>query len=70
MSETLIGDQQTILGYLNTLKSSLYEESKKWELLSPFIHDIRSALEAENYPQALHLIDELEEMMDLEFCQK
>lgn len=62
-----MSDEQTILKYLNDLKSSIHEECKSRARLSPFIDEIQAALDKKNYPEALLLIDELEEFMDLEF---
>jgi len=69
LGEEKIADKHTVFRYASSLKSSLYEESKNCSLLLPFVQDIQSALEVENYSKALHLIDELEEFMDLEFCK-
>jgi hypothetical protein len=68
--EEAIADKQTVLGYLNSLKNSIEEESESSGLFMSFVQDIQLALAGEDYPKALHLIDELEEFMDLEFCEK
>lgn len=68
--EEAIADKQTILRHLSALKNSIEEESETSNVLMPFLQDIQSALAVEDYPKALRLIDELEEFMDLEFCEK
>ena len=68
--EEAIADKQAVLGYFNSLKNSIEEESENSNVLMSFLQDIQSALAVEDYPKALHLIDELEEFMDLEFCEK
>jgi hypothetical protein len=68
--EEAIADKQTVLKQLSALKNSIDEESETVDVLMPFLQDIQSALALEDYPKALHLIDELEEFMDLEFCEK
>lgn len=68
--EEAIADKQTILKHLSSLKNSIEEESETVDVLVPFLQDIELALAVEDYPKALHLIDELEEFMDLEFCEK
>jgi hypothetical protein len=65
-----VANHHTAFGYLSLLKNSIEEESKNCGLLMPFLEEIQSALEVENYAEALHFIDELEEFMDLEFCKK
>jgi len=51
---------------VSSLKNAIVEEFTNRELLVPFVDDLEAALEAQNYPEALRLIDELEEFMDLE----
>lgn len=68
--EEAIADKQTILKHLSALKNSIEEESENSNVLMLFLQDIQSALAMEDYPKTLHLIDELEEFMDLEFCEK
>jgi len=64
-----MSDEQTILGHVSILKNSIYEESKDRARFIPFINEIEAALDKKNYAEALLLIDELEEFMDLEFCR-
>ena len=56
-----------VLGHLRLLETAIKEESRKTGVLLPFIEEIDVALNNENYSVALHLIDELEEFMDIEF---
>lgn len=66
---TKVVDKHRMLQELRVLRSAIDEESNKTELLMPFVQDIESALQAEDYAKALRLLDELEEFMDLEFCK-
>ena len=65
---TLMTETITITGYLQKFEAALREESQKMELLEPYMCEIRQALENQNYPEALKAIDELEALIDLEFC--
>lgn len=67
--ELEVGEHLTVFGYLSLLKRSIEEESHNCQLLMPFLQDIQAAIESEDYPHALHLMNELEEFMDLEFCK-
>jgi hypothetical protein len=65
LDEITVTDKHTVFGYFNFLKNSIEEEGKNCDLLMPFLNDIQDALEVEDYPKILHLLDELEEFMDL-----
>lgn len=67
---TSIPDKNSILRDLRSLKNLVDEESEKVELLAPLIDEIQSAIELEHLSKALQLIDELEELMDREFCRR
>lgn len=65
----MVGTEEiTLLGHLRNLENSILEESKKPELLLPFVKEIYAAIENEKYQMALEQMDELEEFMDREFC--
>lgn len=59
---------EAILKLLDTLKTAIHEESKKPRILISIVDEVQCALEQNNFPQALSHLDELEEFMDLEFC--
>lgn len=61
-------EELTLLGYLKAFERTLLEESNQGEVFAPFLEEIHAALGRENYPEVLHLLDELEEFMDREFC--
>lgn len=65
-----VADKHQMLQELRVLRSAIEEESNKIELLIPFTQDIESALQVEDYAKALKLMDDLEELMDLEFCER
>ena len=57
-----------LVGCFTVLENSIAEESKKNDVLMTFIQEINEALSEEKYHIALQLTDELEEFMDMEFC--
>ena len=59
-----------LFGLLRSLEAAIVEESKKCEVLLPFIGDIYACLSSGNFAAALLLLNELEEYMDLEFCER
>lgn len=61
-------EEISLLGLLRAVESSIMEESQKTDLLLPFVEEIDKALKEDNYRAAMYFIDELEEFMDLEFC--
>ena len=63
-------EELALFGLLRSLEASLVQESQKPERLIPFLKEIYAHLNAGNYAAALPFLDELEEFMDLEFCEK
>lgn len=59
---------EAILNLLDTLKTAINEESKKPGILISILDEAQTALQQNNFSQALSHLDELEEFMDLEFC--
>ncbi len=64
-----MSDTKLILEQLELLKNAVYEESKDRSKLIRYIHEIEVFIDQKKFGDALALIDELEELMDLEFCQ-
>ena len=56
----------TPYGYLHQLEEALLNTWPNIERLSPYLEEIREALEEKNGLKILALIDDLEEMMDLD----
>lgn len=63
-------EELALFGLLRSLEAALMQESKKSERLTPFLQEIYTHLNAGNFAAALPFLDELEEFMDLEFCEK
>ncbi len=63
-------EEQALFGLLRSLEAAIVEESEKCEVLLPFIGEIYACLSSGNFAAALPLLDELEEFMDLEFCEQ
>ncbi len=64
-----MSDTKLILEQLELLKNAVYEESKDRSKLIRYIHEIEGFIDQKKFGDALALINDLEELMDLEFCQ-
>ncbi len=63
-------EELALFGLLRSLEAALVQESQKPERLTRFIGEIYAHLNAGEFAAALPFLDELEEFMDLEFCDK
>lgn len=63
-------EELALFGLLRSLEASLLQESQNPERLAPFLKEIYAQLNAGKFAAALPLIDQLEEFMDLEFCEQ
>ncbi len=68
LEEHSIARDLTLAQLMATLKNSIVEESRNRGVLLRFIDDAHVAIEKKDYVEVLRLLDDLEEFMDLEFC--
>ncbi len=63
----LLLDEHTPFGYFELLEKALHKESKNSNFFIPFLSEIQAKLEEGDTKTILHLIDEIEEFLDIEF---
>lgn len=57
----------TLYGHFLNLEKAIVGGYSRMPIVSPFLKDIRRAVEKEEYEQLLGLTDTLEELLDLDF---
>ncbi len=60
--------ESSIITLMREMEEACQDECRQKELLIPLMHEVKIALTKEKYEDALDLLDEVEEVMDREFC--